>query len=352
MAEIKPSYDKNRTDLRKALPLKAPISMYIEPTRKCNLKCFYCMHATRDDADSHLVRKGAIEHMDMEIYRMVVKEIMCLPEQPKRITFSGLGEPLMNPNLSEMVRALRKSGYTNRIDVITNGVLLTQKNAVELVDAGITRFIISVQGLTSERNKEICGVPVDVEKFINNIRFLYENKGNADIFVKIIDANLQSEQEKKQFYDMFDGICDTMYVEHLIVMQRETLEFRNADNIDITRNLHGEVIKQRKVCSVMFYFLQIMYDGSVYPCPIPGVSEKLSFGNVTENSLTEIWNSPKRIAMCKMNLTKGYRSVPGCVLDGKIICECVNGVDTPEENIDNHTEEILARLEVTERGRN
>ena len=49
MAEIKPSYDTKRQKLSEIIPLDSPLSMYIEPTRTCNFKCFYCMHSTRGE---------------------------------------------------------------------------------------------------------------------------------------------------------------------------------------------------------------------------------------------------------------------------------------------------------------
>ena len=47
MAEVKPSYDTKRQRLSEVIPLDSPLSMYVEPTRTCNFKCFYCMHSTR-----------------------------------------------------------------------------------------------------------------------------------------------------------------------------------------------------------------------------------------------------------------------------------------------------------------
>ena len=69
MAEVKSSVDKNRTVLREAVPLDSPLSMYIEPTRVCNFKCFYCMHSTRGKSGGALEQTGfRLEHMDMEFF--------------------------------------------------------------------------------------------------------------------------------------------------------------------------------------------------------------------------------------------------------------------------------------------
>jgi len=71
------------------------------------------MHSTRGIPDGVLAQTGIpLKHMDMDLFDKIVHDIMGFPEQPKRITFSGLGEPLMNPRLGEMARKLRQAGYT------------------------------------------------------------------------------------------------------------------------------------------------------------------------------------------------------------------------------------------------
>jgi MoaA/NifB/PqqE/SkfB family radical SAM enzyme len=115
MAIQKPSYDSNRKILRDVVPLSGPLSMYIEPTRLCNFKCFYCMHSTRGMPGGLLDQTGVpLKHIDDELFRKVVKNLLEFPEQLKRITFSGLGEPLMNPKLPDMVRYLREQGFIER----------------------------------------------------------------------------------------------------------------------------------------------------------------------------------------------------------------------------------------------
>ena len=49
MAEIKPNYDTNRKKLADVIPLPAPFTVYIEQTKYCNFKCFYCIHSTSDE---------------------------------------------------------------------------------------------------------------------------------------------------------------------------------------------------------------------------------------------------------------------------------------------------------------
>jgi radical SAM protein with 4Fe4S-binding SPASM domain len=268
---------------------------------------------------------------------------MEFPVAPKRVVFSGLGEPLMNPKLGEMIRKLRNSGFNGRIDIITNAVELTPQRSAELIDAGVSRIQISVQGLTDERCKEITGVEIDMGEYVNNIRWFFEHKKCTDVFIKIIDVNLRNDAEKTQFFDMFSGICDSIWIEHLVDMSKQAMEY--TDIVDRSLNFNGENYKPRKVCSIMFYLAQITIDGNVYPCPIPGLPTSLSVGNVRHNSLLEIWNGAKRFNMCKTNLSSGYRAIPGCLNEHSQGCDCTDCIADEKEFLDDYADKLLARLE-------
>lgn len=338
MAEVKSSVDQNRTILREAVPLDSPLSMYIEPTRVCNFRCFYCMHSTRGIQGGALDKTGfRLEHMDMDLYAKLVDEIMGFPAIPKRVCFSGLGEPLANPRLPEMIRMLRKAGFEGRIDVISNGSLLTHEMSDALIKAGISRIQISVQGLTTEKYEEICQTSVDIRKLQDNISYFYHKKGDATIYVKIIDSILTGEGDKERFFEMFSDICDTIYVEHLVIMEQQMGD--HGREVDTTRNLMGEVVEKRFVCGVMFYFLQVNIDGETFPCSTPGLPNSFSMGCAKEKTLQEIWNDRRRNGLIRKNLKDGYASIPACAT-----CSSCIAIADDSEYLDDCREEILLRF--------
>lgn len=311
MAVVKPSYDTARKKLAEVVPLDSPLSMYIEPTRVCNFKCFYCMHSTRGEKGGILDQMGfGIAHMDMELFRKIVTDLMEFPIKPKRICFSGLGEPLANPRLPEMIKLLRDAGYQERIDVITNGSLLTHEMSDRLIEAGISRIQISIQGLDAKTYQEVCQVQIDMEELTERIRYFYEHKKDAVIFVKIIDAILKDEEEKQRFFDQFSGVCDTIFVEHLVVMEQQMGD--HGGRVDRTKNLMGEYVEKREVCGVMFYFLQVNIDGETFPCSTPGLTNRFSMGCAKDQTLVEIWNGDRRNRMIRKNLMDGYVTIPAC----------------------------------------
>lgn len=339
MAEHKTSYDNTRQRIADIVPLDAPLSMYVEPTRICNFRCFYCMHNTRGQKGGQLEKLGyRLEHMDMGLFEKLVEEVMSFPTQPKRICFSGLGEPLTNKHLPDMIRMLRKAGFTGRVDVITNASLLTYEMSDALIEAGISRLQVSIQGLTSEKYREVSGVAVSFDTIVDQVRYFYENKKQATIFVKIIDDILENKEEEEQFYKIFGDICDTIYIEHLVIMQQQMGDHHGKT--DGTRNLNGEYVERRQVCGVMFYFLQVNIDGETFPCSTPGLPVCLSMGNMREESLNDIWNGKRRNKLIRQNLISGYATIDGCGKD----CSSVIAIADKSEYMDDCREEVLLKF--------
>lgn len=338
MAEIKPSYDTNRQKLADIIPLEAPFGMYIEPTRKCNFKCFYCMHSTRNIVGGELEQTGfAIENMSDELYDKLVADIMSMPELPKRICFSGLGDPLMNPKIPEMVKKLRDVGFKGRVDLLTNGALLTPRISDALIAAGLSRIQISIQGLDSQAYQEVCGVPVDISRLVENLKYFYEHKQDTTIFIKIIDSLLKNKAEEEKFFAIFSSICDTIFIEHLVIMQQQMGD--HGGKVDATKNLNGEEVAPRLVCGVMFYFLQVNIDGETFPCSTPGLPNSFSMGNAYQKTLSEIWQDLPRNQLMRTNLIDGYRKIPTCSTCSSVIC-----IAQDEEYLDDCRLELVKKL--------
>lgn len=340
MATVQPSYDTNRKRLSEIIPLDSPLSMYVEPTRTCNFKCFYCMHSTRGEKGGVLEQAGfRLAHMDLDLYQKLVHDILAFPTQIKRICFSGLGEPLMNPRLPDMIRMLRDAGFQGRIDVISNGALLTHACTDALIDAGISRLQISVQGLTTQQYQENCGVPIQMDTFLEQLSYFYQkSRGtSAALFIKIIDVMLADEQQRQQFFTLFKEICDTIFVEHLVIMEQQMGD--HGGKTDHTRNLNGEYVEKRAVCGVMFYFLQVNIDGETFPCSTPGLPNSFSMGCAREMSLREIWDGDRRLRMLRHNLKDGYATIPAC----RECSSCIAIADDTE-NLDHCRGEMLERF--------
>ncbi|KMT22635.1 radical SAM protein [Clostridium cylindrosporum] len=319
-AQIKPSYDTKRKLLADIIPLSEPFTIFIEPTRYCNFKCFYCLHSTRGENDGELAKTNyELKNMDFLTYENILENIKEFPVKLKRIVFSGLGEPLMNPDLPKMIAKAKQLNIAERLDILTNASLLTPEISDALIEAGTTRIQVSLQGLNSEKYKEVSNVDVDFEKIYENLTYLYKNKGECSIFIKIIDSLLESKEDEEKFYNLFGNICDEIFIEHLITLQQQMGNHNGkADN---SRNLNNEKVVYRNVCPVIFYMLQIDVDGNVFPCPVGGLPETFSMGNIKDEKLIQIWNGSKRKNLIKGHLMMNRKKIPVC--STCYACACV-----------------------------
>src|SRR5216110_3424944 len=109
-----------------------PLQCSIYLTDRCNLDCSYC---TEYD--------NSRPHPKLEDLKLWIKKIRDLGTM--RIALVG-GEPLLHPNVVEIVRYCRELGFATSLT--TNGFLLTRKLVAELEDAGLQVMQISVDRMT------------------------------------------------------------------------------------------------------------------------------------------------------------------------------------------------------------
>jgi len=339
VAEKKPYYDTNRKKLADIIPLPHPFTVYIEQTRYCNFKCFYCIHSTRDKTAGEFASLGYdLKHMDFSFYKDIIRQLSSFPRGIKRIVFSGLGEPLMNPRFPEIVKIASDAKIADRVEVITNGVLLRPALADAILDAGITNISVSIQGVNADRYRETCGVNIDFEALRANLSYLYDHRGNTKIYIKIVDAALQSPDEEKSFFDLFGNYADWIYVEHLVLMQQRMEGLKAL--VDEGKNFYNEKVdRPRQVCSQAFYFFQIGCDGDTFPCPNPGLPRSLSMGNLNEMTALEVWNGPRRRELLKKMLAFERKSIPECRDCTTFYC-----INNPLENLDDDAANLVARF--------
>jgi len=107
---------------------KHPFLVHIIPTRRCNLACTYCNEF--DDFSQPV----AVEEMKNRLDLLADMGTSI-------ITISG-GEPLLHPELDEIIRHIRRRGMI--AGMITNGFLLTEERIEQLNHAGLEHLQISI----------------------------------------------------------------------------------------------------------------------------------------------------------------------------------------------------------------
>ena len=270
-----------REKLINKLPLETPYIIQIFPSFNCPFKCFYCGIFNTDKKDDIYI--SSVKHMSFELYKKCVDDMKKFKNKIKVVRFVGIGEPLTNPSIYEMIKYTKESDVANIIEIITNGYLLNPENSEKLIDSGVDRIVISLQGINSESYKEISGIKIDFNKFVSNIGYLYSIRKDAHIYIKIADLALKDNKEKEEYFNLFGNICDSIAIEHIAPLHDGVdLELKEDE---ITQ--FGGKIKNTKICSVPFYMIQVNPDGACVPCYNFNYPVKL--GNIRKKSLVDIW---------------------------------------------------------------
>ena len=278
-----------RIKLAEALPLDTPILAQIFPIYACNFKCNYCTFSVG------LKERGFISDkvsMDFELFKKCIDDMTNFPNKIKTLRFVGMGEPLLHKDIAKMIEYAVSKNIADKVEILTNGSLLTREISDSLIKNGLSRLLISIQGTTKEKYKEVSKIDIDFDKFVENLRYFFEqSRGKAQLHIKIIDYAIESEEDEKKFYEIFGDICDTIGVEHAGpifpgVNYDSVLEGKKSDTTQF-----GLPIFDVKICPQPFFHMQINPDGKVVPCY--SLYYPIILGDCNKESVYGIWNSKK-----------------------------------------------------------
>jgi putative metalloenzyme radical SAM/SPASM domain maturase len=117
-----------------------PSKLFVETTTYCNLLCPMCV---KQAADSRIIDG----HLSQQTFAALEPAFPFL----ESLVLNGIGEPLMHPHLLEWVaRARQKMPASAWIGFQSNGLLLDKQTALDLVDAGLDRICLSVDGVSPD----------------------------------------------------------------------------------------------------------------------------------------------------------------------------------------------------------
>lgn len=153
----------------KSKALEYPLSVSLQVTRECNLKCVYCSEV------------GEIQTPSLEDIRVMVSNLKGV----KRIILTG-GEPLIRRDIFQITDYVKNMCF-EVISIATNGVLISSNMAKKLIN-NVNYFDITIDGTRKIHNK-IRGC---YDEIINGIRILQNLRIPFSIVTVLYDENVQN----------------------------------------------------------------------------------------------------------------------------------------------------------------
>ncbi|MBF0364303.1 MAG: SPASM domain-containing protein [Oligoflexia bacterium] len=256
-----------------------PQEVVLELTNACNLECIMCPHKKM---------KRKIGLLDSNLFKKIIDEIS---EHSELLYLHGTGESLIHPQLSKLCLYAHQKKL--RTCLSTNGMLLTE----ELLSCGLDYLIIALDGGTAETYEKIR-VGGNFNKLINNIKNILKVKSSTKICLQMIYMP-ENSHEVAAFKNLFTK-----------EEQKKIFQFRFKP----FSNTYAEKVVQKNLERPCFWPWNMMFvccDGTVSLCCID-YEREICLGDLKEQSVFEIWNSPQLDTIRKHHQQKNRHQIELC----------------------------------------
>ena len=279
--------------VKKTMEKNILLIVHWELTYRCNLSCphCYCLH----DSERKELTLEEIKYILDRLARM----------QSLFITFSG-GEILMRRDFFDIAHYARSKGFA--LKLMTNGTLITDEAADNIGEIEPFSVEMSLYASDAELHDRMIGKKGSFEKTIKAFELLRERGIKTVVKSLLMKPNARQLDRLKKLAVRLGArfVYDTIVVpkndgtKDPLVFRLEEEEiaqiFRSQENTPHFKPL--EIVDDDTfMCSAALNNISISPYGDVYPC----VALKERAGNLREQSLEEIQNSP---VLCKVRSTK------------------------------------------------
>lgn len=331
-AQVKPRINlHDRTRLETVIPLATPFIVFVDPASSCNFKCTFCPTGHRD----MIAKTGRYQGiMKFDLFQKIIDDLGEFDRPLKVLRLYKDGEPFLNKRLADMVRYAKRSGFVDYIDTTTNGSLITPDRIGPVLEAGIDKINISVDGMNEEGYLKFTGFKFDFQKFIENVRWIYLNKTNCEIAIKI-PKELITPAQQEEFFQIFGNYADRIFVENFAPCWPQ-FDIEKHTGVKISKGIYQQEVGETETCPYIFYSCSVNADGLVSSCFLDW-GRKLIIGDVRKETLKQVWNSESMNRLRLQHLEGRRKENPVCGNCGQL-SHCL------PDNIDPYRQELLAKF--------
>jgi hypothetical protein len=198
------------------------------------------------------------------------------------------GEPLLAPRLEEWVQAARKAKVLD-VALVTNGQLLTEDMSVKLIQAGLTKLMVSVDA-ASEETYRLARPGGSYRSLTENLKaFVAVRKALKSptplLRLSFVEMSL-NQVDRLKFAEEFGELADW-------------LTFQRYLNVSGREDLHRAFSPlEPRPCLEPLTRLALHADGGLFPC-CSDFGRLSPLGRFPERSLKSVWLSPAAQALAR-----------------------------------------------------
>lgn len=296
---LRSSYYLSRST-RKAKQWGLPFSLSIEPTTACNLGCPECPSGLKQ-----FTRPTG--KLDLHLHRKMLSQVK---NSVFYINYYFQGEPFLHPQFLELIKDAKKERiYTS---TSTNGHFIDSKKAAEIIDSGLDRLIISIDGLTQEtyENYRVHG---ELSKVISATKHLLAAKKESGSSTPHLIFQFLAVQPNEHEIPAVFSLGKEMGIDEVRIKTAQLYDFKNGNPL----MPHDESYSRYKLQADGTYALKfktgnhcwrmwsgsvLTWDGKVVPCCFDKDARHV-LGSIEQADFKEVWRDQRYQAFRQAILT-------------------------------------------------
>ena len=275
---------------KKKISTDFPLYILVEPVSSCNLKCNVCFQS-----DKSFIKKEFMGKMDFQLYKKVIDE--AVENGTKAITFGSRGEPTIHPEITEFIDYAKNKFLDFKL--ITNATKLSEKLINKIFDSNIDLVQFSIDSedkIIYEKIRKFAKFD-EVLKNVQRYCEIKKNYKNCKTVTRVSGLKVYEEQSDENFHKFWGQYADE-------VVFKKVSERWNTYNNEVNEDLLTP-------CRAIWERMYVWFDGKVNPCDADYKSY-LSYGNVKNDTIKNIWNSDAFFNLKKTHLDNKRNKLTPC----------------------------------------
>ncbi|MEJ0029446.1 MAG: SPASM domain-containing protein [Bacteroidota bacterium] len=265
-----------------------PISIGIEPTTSCNLRCPECPSGLRS-----FTRPTGM--LDEALFTSLIDQ---LKDTLTYLTFYFQGEPYLHPKFLSLVKyASQQNIYTA---TSTNAHYLNDKQARDTVESGLDRLIISLDG-TDQETYQSYRVGGNIEKVLEGARNILKWRKELRSKTPYVVFQFLVVKPNEHQIPEVQKLAKEMGIDNVLLKTAQIYDYQNGSDLMPTIDKYSRYKKSSdglwsiknelmNHCWKMWNSCVVTWDGKVVPCCFDKDAH-YTLGDLKKNSFEEIWRS-------------------------------------------------------------
>jgi radical SAM protein with 4Fe4S-binding SPASM domain len=275
---------------KKTILLGKIFSASIEPTTACNLACPECPSGLK----SFTRPTGKL---DLSVNQKLLKSV---GKQLFYINYYFQGEPFLHPQFLDLIKEAKKHKIYTATS--TNAHFVSKEKAKEIVNSGLDRLIISIDGMTQKtyQSYRVNGL---LEKVIEGTKNIVESKRLLKSTTPhLIFQFLVVKPNEHEVDEVFE-LAKNLGVEEVRLKTAQVYEYENGNELIPENEKYSRYIKKNdgtyrlkaetgNHCWRMWSSCVFTWDAKVVPCCFDK-DASIQLGSAIEENFNTIWKSKK-----------------------------------------------------------